>query len=397
MSRFVTRLREAWSSVLDYAGGVRSRDLERMFRRDAAEAYQVLTRDQAPVPEAERGVKAFFRRLGRFLLGLSYTLTPPRRLLFALALLLALADSCNLEVSSRGNGVTGFGTDVSLSFVAVVALVFLLALELVDRVRVRDELEVARDLQRQLLPVVGPELPGWSFAFSYRTANEIGGDYYDFLRLPDGRVAVVTGDASGHGMAAGLLMVIAHTTLRLSADLDPRPEAAVPLLNRALARTGGRRAFLTLFYGLLDPATGRLDFVCAGHPFPLLRRGGGGIEELGTGALPLGLRPEIRLVPGSVVLQPGDVLLLYSDGLPEEVQEATGEAFGFGRLRDLLAAGGSAREVHDRVLHGFDGFLAGEAQRDDISLVVVERLATPARETAGSGAPGPGGPAPGSG
>lgn len=373
MSRFVTRLREAWSSVLDYAGGVRSRDLERMFRRDAAEAYQVLTRDQPTVPEEARGVKAFFRRLGRFLLGLSYTLSPPRRLLFALALFLALADSCNFEVSSGGSARTEIGTNLSLSFVAVVALVFLLALELVDRVRVRDELEVARDLQRQLLPTAGPDLPGWRFAFSYRTANEIGGDYYDFLRLPDGRVAIVAGDASGHGMAAGLLMVIAHTTLRLSTDLDPRPEAAVPLLNRALAATGGRRAFLTLFYGLLDPATGRLDFVSAGHPFPLLRRAGGAIEELGAGSLPLGLRPEIRLEPGSVALGPGDVLLLYSDGLAEEVHPATGEAFGFGRLRELLAPGGDAREVHDRVLQDFDTFLAGEAQRDDISLVVVER------------------------
>ncbi len=258
---------------------------------------------------------------------------------------------------------------------AVVALVFLLALELVDRVRVSDELEVARDLQRQLLPTAGPDLPGWRFAFSYRTANEIGGDYYDFLRLPDGRVAIVAGDASGHGMAAGLLMVIAHTTLRLSTDLDPRPEAAVPLLNRALAATGGPRAFLTLFYGLLDPVTGRLDFVSAGHPFPLLRRAGGSIEELGTGAFPLGLRPEIRLEPGSVVLAPGDLLLLYSDGLAEEVRPATGEAFGFDRLRELLAPGGAAREVHDRVLRDFDAFLAGEAQRDDISLVVVERTA----------------------
>jgi len=243
-------------------------------------------------------------------------------------------------------------------------------------VRVRDELEVARDLQRQLLPGVGPDLPGWAFAQSYRTANEIGGDYYDFLELPEGRLVIVAGDASGHGMAAGLLMVVAHTSLRLSADLDPRPEAAVPLLNRALASTGGRRAFLTLFYGLLEPATGRLDYVCAGHPFPLLRRLGGEIDELGTGSLPLGIRRELPIEPRSAVLGPGDLLLIHSDGLAEEVHPTTGEAFGFDRLRRLLAPGGNAREVHDRILGAFDGFLAGESQRDDISLVVVERTAT---------------------
>jgi serine phosphatase RsbU (regulator of sigma subunit) len=296
--------------------------------------------------------------------------------LFALALLLALADTCAFRFSVGNGSRPELGFDVSLSFFAVLALVFLLALELVDRVRVRDELEVARDLQRQLLPGAGPDLPGWAFAQSYRTANEIGGDYYDFLELPDGRLVIVAGDASGHGMAAGLLMVVAHTSLRLSADLDPRPEAAVPLLNRALASTGGRRAFLTLFYGLLEPATGRLDYVCAGHPFPLLRRLGGELEELGTGSLPLGIRRELRIEPRSVVLGPGDLLLLYSDGLAEEVHPTTGEAFGFDRLRRLLAPGGDAREVHDRVLEAFDGFLAGESQRDDISLVVVERTAT---------------------
>jgi hypothetical protein len=376
MSRFATQCREAWASVREYTAGVQSRDLERLFRRDAAQAYQVLTRDLPTVPEEERGPKAVLRRLRVLFLGLSYTLSPPRRVLFALALLLALADTCAFSVSVGDGSRTELDFDVSLSFFAVLALVFLLALELVDRVRVRDELEVARDLQRQLLPGAGPDLPGWAFAQSYRTANEIGGDYYDFLALPDDRLVIVAGDASGHGMAAGLLMVIAHTSLRLSADLDPRPEAAVPLLNRALASTGGRRAFLTLFYGLLEPATGRLDYVCAGHPFPLLRRLGGEVEELGTGSLPLGIRRELRIEPRSVVLGPGDLLLVHSDGLAEEVHPTTGEAFGFDRLRRLLAPGGDAREVHDRVLEAFDGFLAGESQRDDVSLVVVERTAT---------------------
>ena len=372
---FADRCREVVDSVRAYTAGVGSRDLERMFRRDATAAYQVLTRGRPAVPASERGVKAFLRRARLFFLGLSYTLSPPRRLLFALALLLVAVDACEIEVSERG--ISHVGLDLGLSLYAVLALVFLLALELVDRVRVRDELAVARDLQRQLLPRGGPDLPGWRFAQSYRTANEIGGDYYDFLPLPDGRLVIVAGDASGHGMAAGLLMVIAHTSLRLSVELDPRPEAALPLLNRALARTGGRRAFLTLFYGLLDPATGRLDYVCAGHPFPLLRHPGGEIEELGTGSLPLGIRAELPVEPGSVILGPGDLLLLYSDGLPEEVHPTSGEAFGFARLRELLAPGGGAGEVHDRVLAAFDAFLAGEGQQDDISLVVVEREATP--------------------
>ena len=217
-------------------------------------------------------------------------------------------------------------------------------------------------------------LPGWRFAASYRTANEIGGDYYDFLRLPDGRLVLVAADASGHGMAAGLLMVIAHTTLRLAAEQDPTPAAAVALLNKALCGTGGRRAFLTLFYGVLDPETGQLDYVCAGHPFPLLRRAGSGaVEELGEGSLPLGLRRDLELKQKATRLDPGDLLLLYSDGLPEGVNPTTGEAFGFDRLRNLITTAGGVQTIHDRIVQAFDVFLGGEAQEDDISLVVVER------------------------
>lgn len=373
MSRLATRLRSAADFIREYAAGVRSRDVERMFRRDAAQAYEVLTRGQPRVDPEARGLRPFLRRLRVFFLGLSYTLSPPRRLLFALALVLAAFDACQIRISTGGHRINGVSTDVSLSLVSVAALVFLLALELVDRVRVRDELEVARDLQRQLLPTAGPDLPGYRFAHSYRTANEIGGDYYGFLHLPDGRLVVAAADASGHGMAAGLLMVIAHTSLRLASELDPRPEAAVAVLNRALCDTGGPRAFLTLFYGVLEPLTGRLDYVCAGHPFPLLRRAGGAIEELGTGSLPLGLRRELAIRPHTTAIDPGDLLVLYSDGLPEGVVSATGDTFGFDRLRAQVSRGGSARAVHDRVMTAFERFLGGEAQQDDVSLVVIER------------------------
>src|SRR5262249_55676387 len=149
-------------------------------------------------------------------------------------------------------------------------LAFLLALELVDRVLVRDELEVARELQAALLPHGTIDLPGYSVAHSYRTANEVGGDYYEIVRLPDGRVAMMVGDATGHGMAAGLVMAIANATLKTALDIDPDPRRVLALLNRTLCRTGSRRTFMTVFYALLDPQTGELTTISAGHPFPLL-------------------------------------------------------------------------------------------------------------------------------
>jgi len=245
-------------------------------------------------------------------------------------------------------------------------------LELADRVVVRDELEVARELQRELLPIEAPEIDGYSFAFSYRTANTIGGDYYDFFQIEDGRWALITGDASGHGIAAGLVMAIAGSALKLGFDRDSDPVAVTRVVNRALCRTGGSRAFMTLFCGVLEPATGRLRFVCAGHPFPLLRRAGGEILELGKGCLPLGIRFELELENHEVEIAPGDALTLYTDGVVETVSPS-GETFGFERLSVALAPGGSSRAIHDRVLAQVEAFRQDEPVLDDLSLVVISR------------------------
>lgn len=367
-------IRRSRRFVGEYTAGLRRDDLRRLFQHEAGEAYAVLTRDQPAGEEPKGGIKRFFYRARLLFLGLSYKLSPPRRLLFAAALVFAILAVAQVSFTYDESQMDlSFDASPFFSALSIGCLLFLLALELVDRVRVRDELEVARQLQRALLPREAPALAGFAFAHSYRTANEVGGDYYDFVPLPDGRLVVVEGDASGHGMAAGLLMAIANATLHTAIDLDPRPAAVATLLNRALCRTGGRRAFMTLFYALLEPAAGRLDFLCAGHPYPLLRRADGAVEELGTGGLPLGLRPDLDFAEGSAAFAPGDLLLLYTDGVPEAVN-ATGHAFGFDRLADLLRPGGGARAVHDRVLAAFDAHLAGGALTDDLSLVVVERL-----------------------
>jgi hypothetical protein len=362
----------------DYTAGVSREDFRRLVRRDAAEAYAVLTRDQPAEQEPKAGAARFFHRVRLLFLGLSYKLTPVRRVLFGLAIVAALLSlgQCSVVIDRGGAGEGGIDLRVDAtpfwSTVSIGLLIFLLALELVDRVRVRDELEVARQLQRELLPQQAPALPGWRFAHSYRTANEIGGDYYDFETLSDGRLALVSADASGHGMAAGLLMAIANATLQTAILADPSPRAVAAQLNRTLCVTGGPRAFMTLFYGLLDPATGRLDYLCAGHPFPLLRRATGGVEELGRGGLPLGLRPRLEAEPAATALAPGDVLLLYTDGLPEALDGA-GRAFGFERLTALVAQGGGAAAVHDRVSTALGAHLRDSALADDVSLVAVER------------------------
>jgi hypothetical protein len=369
-------MRRAGRFVGDYTRGLNVRDLQRLFDQDASHAYKVLVRDQEDDELPAEAPRRLLHRLRILFLGLSYKLTPARRLLFVVSLLLILAGLLTGPTFSYD----GARLHVYLEFSALwfvcgaVGIVWLLALELVDRVRVRDELEVARQLQSDLLPNSSPDLPGYDFAHSYRTANEVGGDYYDFQPLPDGRLAILMGDASGHGIAAGLLMAIANATLKTAIDVDPEPVAVATLLNSALYRTGDRRAFMTLFYGVLEPASGRLDFVIAGHPFPLVRRAGGGVEELGSGGLPLGLRPEVDLARLTVTLDPDDALLVYTDGLPEAVDGPNGNAFGFDRLRRLLAAAGSPAVLHDRILIDFDRHVANEPLADDLTLVVLARL-----------------------
>jgi sigma-B regulation protein RsbU (phosphoserine phosphatase) len=362
------RLKRLQTFFREYTEGMSSRDVGRLFQRDAAEAYAVLTREHQEGPEPKKGLRRLFHRARLSFLGLSYKLSPARRFLFAascLAFLFGLFGNAKLDSSVRG-------FDISLDFspfwvtAAFGGLVYLLALELVDRVRVRDELEVARDLQKNLLP---------GEAHSYRTANEVGGDYYDLMIQPDGRVALVVSDASGHGMAAGLVMAIANATLKTALDLDPAPEKVIALLNRTLCRTGNRRTFMSVFFALLDPHTGEMEYVCAGHPFPYLRRADGRVEELGMGGLPLGLKEPLPVETGRTTLEPGDLLLLYTDGLVEAINPAGTEAFGFERLQAILELGTTPAETHRQILHAFDQHVGQEPLHDDLTLLVLGRVA----------------------
>lgn len=388
--RATSRIQGLRGFFQEYTRGLESRDLKRLFDRDAARAYEVLTREHSRDPEPKKGLKRFFFRAKLAFLGLSYKLSPPRRALFALSLLafvLGLFSEPGIVYKAPQVRITlqfsPFWFAVSLG-----GMVFLLALELVDRVRVRDELEVARELQAELLPRELPAVPGYVYAHSYRTANEVGGDFYDLTRLPDGRVALMVADASGHGMAAGLVMAIANATLHTALDLDPDPERVLAMLNRTLCRTGNRRTFMSAFYALLDPASGEMEYVCAGHPFPLLRHQGGRTEELGRGGYPLGLRDPVPMARGAATVAPGDLLLLYTDGLPEALDAQGAEAFGYERVHATLQLGGAPRQVHDNILHSFDAHVGGEPLRDDLTLVVIGRedglRTTTAAPTAGS-------------
>jgi hypothetical protein len=371
-------LSQARGFVRDYTAGLNVRDVRRLFDQEVPNAYAVLARDhsEAPAPHGRlRGLKRLLYGTKIVFLGVSLKLSPVRRLIFALSLLCAVLGILldNEFVLATSGFYLSLDAATIWFGISIICLAFLLTVELVDRVRVRDELEVARQLQGELLPRDAPALPGYSFAHSYRTANEVGGDYYNFSSLPDGRLALMVGDASGHGIAAGLLMAIANATLKTAIEIDPAPQRVAALLNSTLFRTGDRRAFMTLFYSVLDPTTGQLEFVCGGHPFPLLRRAGGSVEELGEGSLPLGMKESAPLSAGSVTLEPGDLLVLFTDGLPEAVGGKERSSFGFARMRELLDTAGSPARVHDRMIMAFDQYVGDAPLKDDYTLVVMAR------------------------
>lgn len=353
----------------DYTDGVEVGRVHTVLGRDVTRAYAVLTRDHPESDQPKGRISRFWDRSKRLFLGLSYKLSPARRILFAVAMILVVI-GVQQQQFTIGSRSINLGSSPLALLLSIGALVFLIILELADRVVIRDELEVARQLQAELIAERSPDVPGWKFAFSYQTANTIGGDYYEFISLPDGKLFVAAGDASGHGIAAGLVMAVASATLKLAVDQNPEPVSVAEMVNGALYRTGGPRAFMTLFCGLLDPVAGEFDYVCAGHPFPLHRRSDGSLTELGTGCLPLGLRPAVPLQASSAAIGPGETLVIFSDGLPEML-DGQGRDFGFDRLRSSVVLGGSAQEIHDNVLRAVDAFGDDAPVLDDRSLVVI--------------------------
>ncbi len=362
---------EAEGFLREYTAGMSGRDVRRLFSRDATRAFEVLTRERRAGKQAGDSGHRFIGSLRLAFLGLSYKLTPARRFLFAASLLAALLTLIHFQLNFGGKTVKVDFGGISF-FVAIAGLCLLVALELVDRMEVRDELEVARELQASLLPREIPPVPGYRFAHSYRTAREVGGDAYDVCQLPDGRLALMVCDATGHGMAAGLVMAIAHATIGTALDLDPSPAAVAAMVHRALRRKRRRHAFLTLFYALLDPETGKLAWVSAGHPFPLLRRADGTVEEIGAGSLPLGATETVIPPTGETTLDPGDLLVLYTDRLPEATTES-GATFGYDRLACLIELGGPAEVAHERIARAFAEHVADEPLMDDMTLLAVGR------------------------
>jgi serine phosphatase RsbU (regulator of sigma subunit)/anti-sigma regulatory factor (Ser/Thr protein kinase) len=240
------------------------------------------------------------------------------------------------------------------------------------RQRVEQELEVARLIQQNFLPKELPDLPGWQIAAHYQPAREVGGDFYDVIPLPDGRIAFVVGDVTDKGVPAALVMSATRSVLRASAQRLIEPGAVLERVNEHLCPDMPAKMFVTCLYGVLDAQTGLFRFANAGHDLPYVKVADGALELRARG-MPLGLMPGMAYEENEAVLAPGDTLLLHSDGIVE-AHDPDREMFGFPRLKETVAAGPGGRDLIDRVLTRIHAFTGPDSeQEDDITMVTLER------------------------
>jgi serine phosphatase RsbU (regulator of sigma subunit)/anti-sigma regulatory factor (Ser/Thr protein kinase) len=246
--------------------------------------------------------------------------------------------------------------------------------EIRSRERLEQELQVAKLIQQHFLPRTAPDLPGWHVDAYYRPAREVGGDFYDFIALDDGKIGLVIGDVTDKGVPAALVMAATRSVLRAAAQRLIDPGEVLERVNEHLCPDIPENMFVTCLYGVLEPATGRLRFANAGHNLPCVRSGSRVVELRATG-MPLGLMPGMRYDEAEAVLEPGAQILLYSDGLVEAHDDGR-EMFGTPRLTDLFGALGRGERLIDRVLESLGEFTGGGVeQEDDITLVSLRRSA----------------------
>ena len=238
------------------------------------------------------------------------------------------------------------------------------------------DLDLAHKVQRGLLPAAPPTVPGYYFFDFYEPANQVGGDYYDYVELPDNRLAIVVADVSGKGVSAALLMAKLSGEVRYCLASEPDPAMAMSRINTSFSRSGWQDRFVTFVLAVLDSERHELTIVNAGHMAPFLRHNKGQVDPIGeeeTG-LPLGVENEYEYQAYTRSLEPGDYLAMFTDGF-SEAMNCDNELYGMDRLRELLANETTpVKELGRRILDDVKQFVGGRPQSDDMCLACFGRM-----------------------
>jgi phosphoserine phosphatase RsbU/P len=362
--------------------GLALEQLWKQFAAEARESYGLYSGEvnwgaldqQKSWKRPFHGARALFRAM-------LMKLSPARRVLLLVAafLLIYPLPALLVLVATRGH--------FEALFFALAATLFflLLALELADRVMMKRDLEIAREIQQWLVPVRPPDVAGLDIAFSTRPANTVAGDYYDAFFRPNGagrqRLLLVVADVAGKGVPAALLMATFQASLRaLAASSTPLAELVAGLNHHACAHSLNGRRFTTAFFAEIDPDTRALTYINAGHNAPILARASGAMERLEAGGLPLGIPLDLKgtdyYVSGGTTLAAGDLLAVFTDGLIEAVSP-DGEEYSEKRLLDAISAqpSGTATEAMNHVIGEVDRFVGVARQHDDVTCLFLRAAA----------------------
>jgi phosphoserine phosphatase RsbU/P len=343
-------------------------DFGRTVKRDFQELKEYMLEEERKKRLKEMGrVKRWIVLSWWLLKSLFFKLTPARRIIFVVGLFMLFLSRTGFSINE--------GAQVSLQTngVGILAILFVLMLELKDKLVAHEELQAGRAVQQALMPERKPQVPGWELWLFTRSANEVGGDLVDFMKIADNRFGITIGDVAGKGLSAALVTAKLQATLRALVGDSTSLAALGTKMNQIFCRDSLRNIFASLVYIELAPNSGTVRLVNAGHIPPVLLRSGK-IEKLGKGGVALGIMPEATFDEQRLDLQSGDQLLVYSDGLTE-AQNVYGEFFGEQRLLDFLPklAGFSNEQVGERLVAEVDRFVGEERASDDLSIVLMRR------------------------
>jgi len=375
--RFSDRVNRFWTRVTE---GLEVNQLWAQFERDARSSYRLYSAD---VERAEddniRPGRKFLRTAEKFFWAILEKLSPARRVLLLIALVLLFFPAGGFTYKDRAGQVQVVEFD--LRFFGGLTLLLVLVLEVGDRVVMKRDLQIAKEIQNWLLPNQPPAIPGAEVAFLTRPANTVAGDYYDvFARLVDAgeapRFLLAVADVAGKSVPAAMLMATFQASLRtLSARPVPLPELLRGMNQYALTNSQGGMRFTTAFISEYDPSTRSLTYVNAGHNPPMVCRKSGALERLEVGGLPIGILADAPYQSASITLMAGDWLVIFTDGVIEAVNQRN-EEFGETRLLQAVAAGSqqTPAELLPRIMANIDFFVGNTPQHDDITLLLVKAV-----------------------
>jgi phosphoserine phosphatase RsbU/P len=372
---FSVRLQRFWRRVTE---GLEISQLWSQFESEARASYQLYSKDvAAKTPEGLTTRGRHLHVVKEFFWAVFEKLSPARRVLLLAALIMLCIPHSGFDFEGSGGKV--YSVEFDLHFWGGLLLLILLMLEIADRVVMKRDLQIAREIQTWLLPGAPPQIPGLSLAYATRPANTVAGDYYDVFprpgRLPeDNRVVIAVADVAGKSIPAAMLMATFQASLKtLSTAQVALPELAANMNKYACSNSQGGLRFTTAFLAEYDPVRRTLDYINAGHNNPILRRSSGQIERLNVGGLPFGIMADAKYASGSVTLASGDWLIIFTDGLVE-AENARQEEYGETRVFGVLEANASTTpsDLLKRLMAALDLFVGSTPQHDDVTCMLLK-------------------------